>query len=91
MRGDEAAGPQGPTDRSDRAWASYCQTMSSQVGPGTPEQRPGADKPFIHDVKPDRSEDLREFCCARDRGAHVVEPDGIEPTTSCLQSTRSTN
>jgi len=21
----------------------------------------------------------------------VVEPDGIEPTTSCLQSTRSTN
>ena len=22
---------------------------------------------------------------------HLVEPDGIEPTTSCLQSTRSTN
>ena len=29
----------------------------------------------------------------RDRGKRfdMVEPDGIEPTTSCLQSTRSTN
>jgi hypothetical protein len=29
----------------------------------------------------------------RDRGRsdHLVEPDGIEPTTSCLQSTRSPN
>jgi hypothetical protein len=26
-----------------------------------------------------------------DREHHLVEPDGIEPTTSCLQSTRSTN
>ena len=26
-----------------------------------------------------------------DKGVVVVEPDGIEPTTSCLQSTRSTN
>ena len=26
-----------------------------------------------------------------DRTGEVVEPDGIEPTTSCLQSTRSTN
>lgn len=25
------------------------------------------------------------------RSAHLVEPDGIEPTTSCLQSTRSPN
>ena len=24
-----------------------------------------------------------------DRQFHLVEPDGIEPTTSCLQSTRS--
>ena len=27
----------------------------------------------------------------RDRAGWLVEPDGIEPTTSCLQSTRSTN
>jgi hypothetical protein len=25
------------------------------------------------------------------RSREMVEPDGIEPTTSCLQSTRSTN
>ena len=30
----------------------------------------------------------RAGCSASER---VVEPDGIEPTTSCLQSTRSTN
>ena len=26
---------------------------------------------------------------AKPKGRSVVEPDGIEPTTSCLQSTRS--
>ena len=28
---------------------------------------------------------------SRQRSNHLVEPDGIEPTTSCLQSTRSPN
>ena len=28
---------------------------------------------------------------SRPRGQTLVEPDGIEPTTSCLQSTRSPN
>src|SRR5258708_3165534 len=28
-------------------------------------------------------------CATRSRRRSVVEPDGIEPTTSCLQSTRS--
>ena len=32
----------------------------------------------------------REFIVSADREC-LVEPDGIEPTTSCLQSTRSTN
>ena len=32
---------------------------------------------------------LRICCVLRDRG--LVEPDGIEPTTSCLQSRRSPN
>ena len=29
--------------------------------------------------------------CKRLGGHRLVEPDGIEPTTSCLQSTRSPN
>ena len=29
--------------------------------------------------------------CKRLGGRRLVEPDGIEPTTSCLQSTRSPN
>ena len=36
----------------------------------------------------------QELLFLLDRGHEdhgVVEPDGIEPTTSCLQSTRSTN
>ena len=28
---------------------------------------------------------------AEEEMSRMVEPDGIEPTTSCLQSTRSTN
>jgi hypothetical protein len=34
----------------------------------------------------DSSSDARQFADLR---FHLVEPDGIEPTTSCLQSTRS--
>ena len=33
----------------------------------------------------------RNLYVFRDRCETLVEPDGIEPTTSCLQSTRSTN
>jgi hypothetical protein len=57
------------------------------------------DKPFIHNVIPSSHGPVgKPVRCDR---AHVlvsgellcvmVEPDGIEPTTSCLQSTRSTN
>jgi hypothetical protein len=61
-----------------------------KVGPKSLEK---PDKPFIHDVKPSRAKALWEFRSpiARRSKRAMVEPDGIEPTTSCLQSTRSTN
>jgi hypothetical protein len=34
---------------------------------------------------------LQDFRTAYPRAKLLVEPDGIEPTTSCLQSTRSPN
>ncbi len=39
---------------------------------------------------PGRSPEANETCFPSDH-ERLVEPDGIEPTTSCLQSTRSTN
>ena len=66
-------------------------------GPSLNHWVSGGSDPSIHDVKlpcpayaqsgenyviPDREIFLMQ---------EVVEPDGIEPTTSCLQSTRSTN
>ena len=53
-------------------------------------------RPFLHDVNATGREPGREPVAFLDRGTRfkrgvVVEPDGIEPTTSCLQSTRSTN
>ena len=32
---------------------------------------------------------VQQGYAAGSAGRHLVEPDGIEPTTSCLQSTRS--
>ncbi len=51
------------------------------------------DKPFIHDVKPGRPKPAGILFADREAlfEERMVEPDGIEPTTSCLQSTRSTN
>jgi hypothetical protein len=46
-------------------------------------------EPFIHDVKAQPAEAGVQFCHLYRE--NMVEPDGIEPTTSCLQSTRSTN
>jgi hypothetical protein len=44
----------------------------------------------------DQGSSVREFKIltnefALERGSRLVEPDGIEPTTSCLQSRRSPN
>ena len=72
----------------------YCQTMmSSQVQPGQHsmfwETSSATAEPFIHDVKARPAEAGVQFCHLYREV--MVEPDGIEPTTSCLQSTRSTN
>lgn len=70
--------------------------------PYKPQGRPG--KPFNSQChSPSRSKPERKLvstiACRSEglpsrspcNGRRLVEPDGIEPTTSCLQSTRSTN
>ena len=42
-----------------------------------------------HELRRARFGFLLRGCATRSRRRSVVEPDGIEPTTSCLQSTRS--
>ena len=55
-----------------------------------------AGEPYLHDVifadlaEPGGKLDIHDRVHARPRWG-VVEPDGFEPTTSCLQSRRSTN
>ena len=52
--------------------------------------KPG--KPFNSQChSPTRSKPDRKPCFLTIAKPLLVEPDGIEPTTSCLQSTRSTN
>ena len=57
-------------------------------------------RPFLHDVNPPprapsaSGDETGSPALEGDRfgaDAALVEPDGLEPTTSCLQSTRSTN
>ena len=85
----------GPTP--GKRWAAdpclvlLCQTMSSRTRPLTHDW---AAESFLHNVNhsPPKPAGAKPV---RDRAPHLVErmvePDGIEPTTSCLQSTRSTN
>ena len=67
-----------------------------------PPQR--SNKPSLHDVKSTRHKKItripkgetvirtrRPITEAHTVSEEMVEPDGIEPTTSCLQSTRSSN
>src|ERR1700748_3017875 len=78
-----------------------CQTMMSSQGHPSKRTEARRENPSIHNViDPPRRPIGR---CGgnlsfRDRARcpclleeFLVEPDGIEPTTSCLQSTRSTN
>jgi hypothetical protein len=76
----------------------FARLCSSSGLPSKALEKP--DKPFIHNVipsglgpvgKPVRCD--RALVPARGELLFLVmvEPDGIEPTTSCLQSTRSTN
>ena len=81
----------GPNSRHPGMRLYTCQTMMfSQVRPVTAEER--RIRPFNSRCQTPlpgqaRAERITSFPIARD----MVEPDGIEPTTSCLQSTRSTN
>ena len=56
-------------------------------------ENPG--KPFIHNVNRTQPPKGQMQTCVLSMIAsyfqEMVEPDGLEPTTSCLQSTRSTN
>ena len=82
----------------------FCQTMSSleQVL----KAYEGPDQFFLHNINAiscksswgnllmRSSSLLKQYAAARRTVANrqvLVEPDGVEPTTSCLQSRRSTN
>jgi hypothetical protein len=94
MRGDEIADGKDVVDET-RAWTLLCQTMSSlQVRPSS-HLNGRADPSFTISIRrPGASARADETCFLLIASAvltGMVEPDGIEPTTSCLQSTRSTN
>src|SRR5438477_3965071 len=75
-----------------------CQTMMSSQGHPSKHAKDAPGKPFSsrchRSVRPGPAAEATETCDPRSRAVFLeilVEPDGIEPTTSCLQSTRSTN
>ncbi len=75
----------------DRTDVRTCALSDNDVFSGPSWKRGVAPEgPFIHDVNRRSRSGNCKLVHPRSRGA-VVEPDGIEPTTSCLQSTRSTN
>ena len=77
-----------PTGKKCRgSMPDFCQTMSSleQVL----KAYEGPDQFFLHNINADGC-DAAEAISIK-RYAFLVEPDGFEPTTSCLQSRRSTN
>ena len=63
-------------------------TMSNNAQARDRTARTQSCKPFHHS---DEQEDQRQPPAKPLELNTVVEPDGIEPTTSCLQSTRSPN
>ena len=76
-----------PTGKKCRgSMPDFCQTMSS-LEPVLKAYE-GPDKLFLYNFNAvDHAVGAISIC---DRGI-LVEPDGVEPTTSCLQSRRSTN
>ena len=89
MRGEEAADlAEARTAETNTRLSFISQTMSFIRSVLKALEKP--DKPFIHDVNATRPRGGCELVRLRSL-RDVVEPDGIEPTTSCLQSTRSTN
>ena len=92
------ADPKACRDNSCALVISLSQTMmSSQVRPkssGVKIRRSSSrdDPSFTMSNPPGALRQARIHCFHRSRDSPgLVEPDGIEPTTSCLQSTRSTN
>src|ERR1700733_7592609 len=68
------------------------QTQNSDQSPlydvrNPASRHPGEDERMRSDVS--RTTNTRTLKAGIDLQFHLVEPDGIEPTTSCLQSTRS--
>ena len=68
------------------------QTQNSDQSPlydvrNPASRHPGEDERMRSDVS--RTTNTRTLKAVNDLQFHLVEPDGIEPTTSCLQSTRS--
>ena len=94
MRGEEAADlAEAKTTETNTRLSFISQTMSFIRLVLEALEKP--DKPFIYDVNATRPEGGCELVslaiAVLKTEARMVEPDGIEPTTSCLQSTRSTN
>ena len=86
----------GRTKSPTRAHTCALYLSDNDVFSGSDPESPwgGRTNPSIHDVNRRRrpmSRDGNLFFRDRVARSVVVEPDGIEPTTSCLQSTRSTN
>src|SRR3569833_3184806 len=97
MYGVSSQGPYESPRQPHMRFILSLQTMMSSQGPSS-KLRGEPDGPFFHDVKPRQPSDAHQLMgshCSIDREQilqnRMVEPDGIEPTTSCLQSTRSTN
>ena len=70
----------------------FRQTMSSLEH--VLEGYEGPDVFFLHNINADKPEGLGQSLdaiAASNDWKILVEPDGVEPTTSCLQSRRSTN
>ena len=68
---------------------ALCALMSSQESPAS--FRGSRTNPSIHNVIRQPGQARSETMSLTIAYRFLVEPDGIEPTTSCLQSTRSTN
>ena len=70
----------------------FCQTMSSLERVLKAYEQAGRALPLQYQCQPALQPVAILIAIERGpRGRVLVEPDGVEPTTSCLQSRRSTN
>jgi hypothetical protein len=94
MRGDEIAGGKEVADENPRLDFTLPDDVFSSDQPSC-HLSAGLTLPSrFQSVPAGLGPDSDETCLPDDRERRppwMVEPDGFEPTTSCLQSTRSTN